>query len=433
MERRKLPIPIPGAGRRGSGRQRGSARTRYEKIFEKNDEKINVMLLGASGCGKSTLINAVLGEESAPAGSTLSGGPVTRGIAVYENDALPFRLIDTAGCEFGLFAQTRLRRELRTFMRESIRNADTEHLVHMIWFCIDGTVRRIDPALLDYVYGVASDWKDVPVLLVITKSYSEEETGENVHMAREAIRLFNEKHRRAPLDVAGVLPVVAKAFPVSESLSILPRGLDELVLKTGELVPEAKDRTRDSVRNLDLKLKKNMAASVIAASAAGAAIVGAVPIPVADAAVLVPLQTAMLSSVARIYGVKDESFTNEIIDTILKVGGTTLAGRALLEALKGVPALNAAASLLNAGVAGAVTLAAGQICQFLFEKDYTGERSRDAVDWENEIRTLFGKYLPDILSALRARSERNGGSLSASDIAGLFRDLAEKILKNREV
>ena len=62
----------------------------YEEIIDMNDGRINVMLLGTSGCGKSTLINAMLGEEKADTGV---GEAVTREIAVYHSDTLPFRMI----------------------------------------------------------------------------------------------------------------------------------------------------------------------------------------------------------------------------------------------------------------------------------------------------------------------------------------------------
>ena len=74
----------------------------YEEIIDMNDGRINVMLLGTSGCGKSTLVNALLGEEKAMTGI---GEAVTKEIAVYQSDALPFRMIDTAGYEFDFFHQ----------------------------------------------------------------------------------------------------------------------------------------------------------------------------------------------------------------------------------------------------------------------------------------------------------------------------------------
>ena len=81
----------------------------YEEIIDMNDGRINVMLLGTSGCGKSTLINAMLGEEKADTGV---GEAVTREIAVYHSDTLPFRMIDTVGYEFDFFHQHRIKNDI---------------------------------------------------------------------------------------------------------------------------------------------------------------------------------------------------------------------------------------------------------------------------------------------------------------------------------
>ena len=150
-------------------------KTGYEEIIDMNDGRINVLLLGTSGCGKSTLINALLGEDKAATGV---GEAVTREIAVYRNDVLPFRMIDTMGYEFDFFHQNRIKKEIARFGREGVRNRNVEKLIHLIWYCIDGTVKRIDQTVLEYIKSVSDDWKGVPIILVITKSYSEIEEEE---------------------------------------------------------------------------------------------------------------------------------------------------------------------------------------------------------------------------------------------------------------
>ena len=107
----------------------------YEEIIDMNDGRINVMLLGTSGCGKSTLINAMLGEEKADTGA---GEAVTKEIAVYQSDTLPFRMIDTVGYEFDFFHQHRIKNDIAKFGREGVRQKNVEKLIHMIWYCIDG-------------------------------------------------------------------------------------------------------------------------------------------------------------------------------------------------------------------------------------------------------------------------------------------------------
>ena len=148
----------------------------YEEIIDMNDGRINVILLGTSGCGKSTLINAMLGEEKADTGI---GEAVTKEIAVYQNDRLPFRMIDTVGYEFDFFRQHRIKNDIAKFGREGVRQKNAEKLIHMIWYCLDGTGKRIDQSVLQYIKSVSDDWKGVPILLVFTKSYSEIEEEEN--------------------------------------------------------------------------------------------------------------------------------------------------------------------------------------------------------------------------------------------------------------
>ena len=189
----------------------------YEEIIDMNDGRINVMLLGTSGCGKSTLINAMLGEEKAETGI---GDPVTNAIAVYQSDSLPFRMIDTAGYEFDFFHQHKTRNDIAKFGKEGVRQKNVEKLIHMIWFCIDGTVKRIDQSVLSYIKSVSDDWKGVPIILVFTKSYSEIEEEENVQMARDAIHKYNSKHTKNPLVIEGIIPVVAKLYPINETFSV---------------------------------------------------------------------------------------------------------------------------------------------------------------------------------------------------------------------
>lgn len=318
----------------------------YEEIIDMNDGRINVMLLGTSGCGKSTLINAMLGEEKAATGI---GDPVTKEIAVYQNDTLPFRMIDTAGYEFDFFHQHKTRNDIAKFGKEGVRQKNVEKLIHMIWFCIDGTVKRIDQSVLSYIKSVSDDWKGVPIILVFTKSYSEIEEEENVRMAKDAIHKYNSKHTKNPLVIEGIIPVVAKLYPINETFSVAPRNLDKLIEKTNELAPRGIQIANSAVKDIDVRIKRSMAQSIVAGATTAASAVGAIPIPTPDAAVLVPLQTAMMGAIAKTYGIRENSQVNSIVNSVLKVGMTTIAGRTLLNQLKLIPGLNAAGSVPQCG------------------------------------------------------------------------------------
>ena len=94
---------------------------KYEQIIAMDDDKINVLILGTSGCGKSTLINSILEVNEAPTGV---GEAVTKEIAIYQNDELPFRMIDSVGYEYGLFKQARIKRDIAKFCKEGVKSAD---------------------------------------------------------------------------------------------------------------------------------------------------------------------------------------------------------------------------------------------------------------------------------------------------------------------
>jgi len=395
---------------------------KYEQIIANDDGKINVLILGTSGCGKSTLINSILEANEAPTGV---GEAVTQEIAIYQNDKLPFRMIDSVGYEYGLLRQARIKKDIAKFCKEGVKSADVEKLIHMIWFCIDGTSKRINQDVLDYIKSVTNDWKKVPVIVVFTKSYSRIEIDENIEMARRAFAKYNHNHRRSPINIKGILPVVAKEYKIDDEMTVFPMGLDTLIQKTIELVPEAKQIERSAIREIDLKLKNSMANSVIAAATAGAAAVGAIPIPVPDATILVPIQTGMLKRVSKVYGIQNKEVSNEIINTILSVGATTMAGRSLLAAFKAIPGVQIAASVLNAAIAGAITLAAGEICNVLFQKAYDNKLEMASVDWNKEIGRMFNDYLPDIINTLKKRSADNDGKFDMKFIGEVLASIAK--------
>lgn len=394
-------------------------KTGYEQIIDMYDGKINVLLLGTSGCGKSTLINALIGEERAETGI---GEAVTDKIAVYESDRIPFRLIDTVGYEFDFFHQHRIKNDIAKFGRDGVKQKNASKLIHMIWYCIDGTVKRIDQSVLDYIKSVSEDWKGVPIILVFTKSYSEIEEEENVQMAKDAVHKYNIRHHKNPLVIEDYVPVVAKLYPISESISVPPRNLDLLTRKTNELAPKAIRVANSAVKDIDVRLKRNMSQSIVAGAVTAACAVGAIPLPAPDAAVLVPVQTAMMRAIAKTYGIKENSQVNEIVSSILKAGLTTIAGRTLLNQLKLIPALSVAGSVLNAVTAGIITFAAGQISITMFERVYKGDAEYKTVDWEAEAASLFRDYMPGIVKIVQKYAEENNGSIDPRQIGSMLTD-----------
>ncbi len=393
------------------------------KVIDFSDDRINVLLLGNSGCGKSTLINALLGREEAETGA---GTAVTRNIEVYEDEKLPFRMIDTVGFEYGLFRQYRIRNDLAKFSQESIKNRDVRKLVHVIWYCIDGTSKRVDPQAMDYIQSVVGSWKEIPIIFVITKSYSEKEMEENTAIAHDALVAYNARHPRNPLNVKDILCVVSKEYPISDDLTVPPYGLDTLLNRTNELAPAAKKAADSAMLEIDLKLKRDKADFSINASTAASIAVGAVPIPVPDSTVLVPIQTKMFHDILSAYEQQEDDMTRQIRKYIVQAGATTIAGKTLVKALKQIPGIAIAASVIDAAAAGAVTFVSGKTAQIVFERFYTGEWSREGFNVDAEIQQILKDLIPDLTSQLKEYLEGFRGTVSAKDIVSFFHDLIQK-------
>ena len=87
-------------------------------------EKGNVLIMGNSGVGKSTLINSVLGKEVAKT----SWGPssTTSRIDSYENDEIPFRLIDTIGFEPSFIKEQKAINAVKKWTKDGVKEGKEE-------------------------------------------------------------------------------------------------------------------------------------------------------------------------------------------------------------------------------------------------------------------------------------------------------------------
>lgn len=341
----------------------------------------NVLVIGNSGTGKSTLINAVLGEECAKTGGGSAG--VTDKLEIYEssNPKVPFRIIDTIGFEPSFLKRRAAINAVRKWSKDAAKEGDTDNDINVIWFCVEGTSRKLFPDAIRSLSQATELWKSVPVIVVITKSYSQPERAENIRMVQEAF----SKEKRFQGKSIPVIPVVAKTYLLTETAFAAPEGITELIDATNAAMPEGKQAAKKDIAEFILKRKHSMAQGVVAACAAAGAAVGAAPFPFADAAVLTPLEIGEINALAAIYGLKKGEESKKFLDTIIEVGTVSAAAKAAISALKAVPGLNIAAGVLNAAIAGSIVAAIGEGSIYAFEKVYTGERTLEDIDWLRKL------------------------------------------------
>jgi len=304
----------------------------------------NVLVIGKTGVGKSTLINAVFRDRLAETGV---GRPVTQGIRQYTKLNCPITVYDTPGLELNDEQIKIVQLNVAKLIDDQRLLHPTEH-IHVIWYCINHGAKRIEP--IEEAWLKEIEIKDVPVILVLTQTAS-----------KKSSEFFKElEHLNLP--VSQIIPVLAQPEEIDDDYTVKAHSLDRLVDYTFQLLPEIAKKAFVKEQIASISLKADMAFKYVTGYVAGSAIVGATPIPFADAPILVTVQTAMIANITVIFGLPfDKGFISAMFSTITGASGMTAVGRNIVtNLLKMIPG---AGSVVGGAIAGAtaatLTLALG--------------------------------------------------------------------------
>ena len=351
--------------------------------------RFNLAIIGGSGVGKSSLVNAVFGRDWAKVGKGL---PVTRGVQYYNDDSLG--IWDVEGFEIG--SAIAPREQLRAHL-DVISKHPVDQQIAVVWYCVKSNDDRLTPADIEMIREL--DAQGLPVILVLTKV----DIGVSVIPGKRTIPKGVHEFidwLENPTDSAGQ-PL---SIPYQRVIATAVRdkngkesgyGLGELVTETLALAPEDEKDAFRIAQRLNLPWKREMARTIITGASTAAAGAAAVPVPVADAAILAPIQLGMMGRIATIYDLD--------IKAMLSAGalaqvGVQLAGRALASSfLKLIPG---AGSVVNAGVAAALTAATGEGWMRLCEQVHTGKLDLAAINQS------WGDYVPGFLDVIRKMAEQ---------------------------
>lgn len=302
---------------------------------------VNVLIAGRTGVGKSTLINSVFQGNMATTGQ---GRPVTQNTREITKEGVPLSLFDTRGLEMADFEATM--KELRSFISERSHDADARKHVHVGWVCIAGDLRRVEQAEDDLTRMLA---ENLPVVAIITKARSDQGFRATVQSLLPHAR--------------NVVRVRAIREELDDGHTIGQMGLQELIDLTMELVPEGQRRAFTAAQKVDIALKKKQSHLIVAGSAASAALVGATPIPFADAVLLVPIQVGMLAGITATFGLSlNDGLLSSLVASVITGTGATMVGRALVGSLlKLIPGGGSLiGGAISATTAAAITTAFGE-------------------------------------------------------------------------
>lgn len=375
------------------------------------EKKMNVLVLGVSGAGKSTLIKSISGTNVI----TGIGEGNTQKISVYESDTWPLRCIDTKGFEYSFVEQWKTINQVKKYTKGQIskENAEFDTGLDAVWYCIEGTSRRMFSHNIKLMTKATKGWKNIPVFAVITKSYSKKDIKDNIEAVQQAFA------KLGGVNLKKIIPVVAEEFEIDEGMKAAPMGIEELCLATLECIDEAKQISKTNKERMVLEQKRFTANTATIGATTSAVVVGAIPIPYPDAAVLVPLETGLTKLIFKIYGVE---YSGELVTGIV---GSTIITQVAKSIVKAIPV---AGAVVNGVVAGAIVFALGEGVIAASEAIYTGKLETTKM---NEIIDFIGVRVKNnkIVGATIAYFEQNSDKIQDKKPKEIF-DTIKKSIKN---
>lgn len=374
-------------------------RKQYEKLQE---HKPNILVVGRTGVGKSSLINAILGEKLAETGA---GEPITKFYKTYNHPLVT--LIDSMGWEGGSDGERRFRDDTEAMLSKR-RTTNPDDHIHIVWYVIaapDARFQEFDARLVREAFG------GVPVLFVLTKC--DAARPDDIAKVEQAIKeaavtMAAQGTRSAPAPkVVGVVRTAAEPLPV---LAQEPWGMTDVVEATRAVLPDLYKDAFDAAQVVDLSVKARRARAAVATAVAGAAAIGATPIPFSDSLLLTPLQVTMVGSIGVIYGFGKDAGSltaligSSIVPLAAESAGVTLAGN-LIKFVPGAGTI--VGGLIEGTVAASITATIGLAFQQAFHQ-MALMRIKGTQPVTVEAMSQFLKQaLPQALETVRQRGVKN--------------------------
>lgn len=327
--------------------------------------RFNLAIVGGTGVGKSSLVNAVFGRDRAKVGKGL---PVTKGVNYYHDPSLG--IWDFEGFEIG---STSPAETIRSGLETISQRPDDEQIA-VVWYCVLASADRLTQTDIDLIREL--DAAGLPVILVMTKVRWEKNPVTGKFKAPKDAEEFR-KWLEDPEDANGSpieLPLRRVILTAAQGRGA-GQGLGDLVAETLALSPEDEKDSFRIAQRLNLPMKRQLARPVIASAASLATAAAAVPIPVADAAALAPIQMTMMGRVAAIYDLELKAMVSA---PALAQLGVQIAGKALARSF--IKLIPGAGSVINATVAAALTAATGEAWLRLCEQVYLGKVDLAQID-----------------------------------------------------
>ena len=355
----------------------------YESKKNINKEKVNIIVAGKTGVGKSSLINYIFGKEVAKVGD---GQPVTQEIQEYDLENDNITLFDTKGIEAKDYEKTL--DNIKKYLELRQDSPDENDDIHIAWLCISERGDRVEEADRELLKILSE--AGIPVIVVFTKRESKRESN-FVNKVVEDNLLPEAKA------IVRVRSITEEVEIEDNLVELKPKGAEELLEETYKYMSEGRKNAIKKAQTAVLKDRieaMSKEADVLTNwYAAGAAAIGATPLPFADSLALAALQTKMVVDINTIYRVDAGTHTfTDIAAALITITGVAQVGKLAAGLLKVIPVIGWTA---NAGVAAGITKGIGfgysEYLKNNINKE-TGEIKLDLEDLKQNFMKFFNQF-----------------------------------------
>ena len=355
----------------------------YESKKNINKEKVNIIVAGKTGVGKSSLINYIFGKEVAKVGD---GQPVTQEIQEYDFENDNITLFDTKGIEAKDYEKTL--DNIKKYLELRQDSPDENDDIHIAWLCISERGDRVEEADRELLKILSE--AGIPVIGVFTKRESKRESS-FVNKVVEDNLLPEAKA------IVRVRSITEEVEIEDNLVELKPKGAEELLEETYKYMSEGRKNAIKKAQTAVLKDRieaMSKEADVLTNwYAAGAAAIGATPLPFADSLALAALQTKMVVDINTIYRVDAGTHTfTDIAAALITITGVAQVGKLAAGLLKIIPVIGWTA---NAGVAAGITKGIGfgysEYLKNNINKE-TGEIKLDLEDLKQNFMKFFNQF-----------------------------------------
>lgn len=355
----------------------------YESKKNINKEKVNIIVAGKTGVGKSSLINYIFGKEVAKVGD---GQPVTQEIQEYDLENDNITLFDTKGIEAKDYEKTL--DNIKKYLELKQDSPDENDDIHIAWLCISERGDRVEEADRELLKILSE--AGIPVIGVFTKRESKRESN-FVNKVVEDNLLPEAKA------IVRVRSITEEVEIEDNLVELKPKGAEELLEETYKYMSEGRKNAIKKAQTAVLKDRievMSKEADVLTNwYAAGAAAIGATPLPFADSLALAALQTKMVVDINTVYRVDAGTHTfTDIAAALITITGVAQVGKLAAGLLKVIPVIGWTA---NAGVAAGITKGIGfgysEYLKNNINKE-TGEIKLDLEDLKQNFMKFFNQF-----------------------------------------